>query len=453
MSTSPSSRPTAFALHALGSSARAFDGVAEALADSLDVQAIDLPGFGDAAAMTGTSIPETIRHVERAIRRSGATRWILVGHSMGGKIASMVAARALAGESELFGLAGVALLAASPPVPEPMEEDRRRQMLSWAQGDAISAEDARTFVDANVGTGLAPDADARAIDDVRRTSTAAWRAWFETGSREDRSTDVGVLDLPALILAGGEDGDLGEDAQRRLNETVYPRADVEVLPGVGHLLPLERPLAVADAIRRFWTTSAGVGPAVPPDVAAVIASPRTSARTRGLLAQRAVADDPRATPQALTDVQLATLRVLADRVVPQDEPAIDIALRVDTQLAGGGGDGWRNADLPTDREAYAIALDALAPLRTRSPRELDTVIAQLSEGTYDEHDHFTAAQFAAWFEDARVDLVRQWLAHPATMARIGFDGFANGGDDVFTGFALLGADEREDWEMLPVIPR
>lgn len=453
MSSSPSSRPTAFALHALGSSARAFDGLAEAVADVLDVHAIDLPGFGDAAAMTGTSIPETVRHVERAIRRTGATRWILIGHSMGGKIASAVAARALAGESELFGLAGVVLLAASPPSPEPMEEERRRDMLSWASDGRLDAEAARTFVDANVGAPLHPDADALAIADVQRTSAAAWTAWLEEGSRVDLTDAVGTLDLPALILAGGEDGDLGEEAQRRLNGAVYPRASVEVLDGAGHLLPLERPLVVAEAVRAFWESAAGIGPAVPAEVAAVIASPRTSARTRGILAQRAVADDPRAAPEALTDVQLATLRVLADRIVPQDGAHIDIALRVDAQLAAGGGDGWRNADLPPDREAYGVALDALAPLRTHSPREVDAVITRLAAGEYDEHDSFTAAQFAAWFEDARVDLVRQWLAHPATMARIGFDGFANGGDDVFTGFALLGADEREDWEMLPVISR
>lgn len=453
MPSSPTARPTAFALHALGSSAREYDGLAEHLADVLDVHAVDLPGFGDAAGMTGTSIPETVRQVERAIRRSGATRWILVGHSMGGKIASLVASRALAGDSELFGLAGVVLLAASPPVPEPMEEERREDMLGWAADGPISAADARTFVDANVGGRLPHDADARATDDVRRTSPAAWRAWLEIGSREDVSAEVGILDLPALVFAGGEDGDLGEDAQRRLNGAAYPRARFEVVAGAGHLLPLERPIEVATAIRAFWEQAAGIGPVVPADVAAVIASPRTSSRTRGILARRAVADDPQASPAALTDVQLSTLRLLADRVVPQDAPAIDIALRVDAQLAAGGGDGWRNADLPPDLEAYGTALDALAPLRTRSPREVDAAVARIAAGEYDEHDDFSATQFAAWFEDARVDLARQWLAHPATMARIGFDGFANGGDDVFTGFALLGADQREDWEMLPVVSR
>jgi hypothetical protein len=61
---------------------------------------------------------------------------------------------------------------------------------------------------------------------------------------------------------------------------------------------------------------------------------------------------------------------------------------------------------------------------------------------------------AVWFEDARTDLVRQWLAHPATMARIGFDGFANGGDGARKqGFERLAAGEREAWEPVMELAR
>lgn len=74
-------------------------------------------------------------------------------------------------------------------------------------------------------------------------------------------------------------------------------------------------------------------------------------------------------------------------------------------------------------------------------------------------DALTAGRFASaaggpspelmqgWFEDARTDLVRQWLAHPATMARIGWDAAANGGDgERKQGFDRLAAGEREGWE-------
>ncbi len=61
-----------------------------------------------------------------------------------------------------------------------------------------------------------------------------------------------------------------------------------------------------------------------------------------------------------------------------------------------------------------------------------------------------AEQLRAWFEDASVDLVKHWLAHPATMAAIDFDGYANGGDGVRKqGFQLLAAGQREAWEPRP----
>jgi pimeloyl-ACP methyl ester carboxylesterase len=171
----------------------------------------------------------------------------VLGHSLGGKIASVVAARALAGE--LPPPAGVVLLAASPPVPEPRAEERRELMLSWVEDGPLDASAASEFIAANVGGPLELAAAERAVTDLLRTSPTAWRDWLESGSREDVSGRVGVLDLPALILAGGADGDLGEDAQRELNGAVYPRATFVTLPGAGHLLPLERPREVAAAIR------------------------------------------------------------------------------------------------------------------------------------------------------------------------------------------------------------
>jgi pimeloyl-ACP methyl ester carboxylesterase len=477
----PHDRPTAFCLHALGASALEFEGLRERLAETLDVVAIDLPGFGDAADDTrgGVTVDDMVRQVAQRIHENGATRWLLVGHSMGGKISSVVASQTLSGANGLYGLAGVVLLAASPTSPEPMDEERRETMLGWAADGRLDEAAAREFVDANVGAPLDPADDVRMTTDVRRASREAWLAWLEQGSREDWSPDVGVLDVPALIVAGGADGDLGPEAQRALNGRTYPRARHLVLDGAGHLLPLERPDEVADAVDAFWRHEAGRAPSPSPDFSATIAGPRTSAKTRGILARRALADDPRYEPRVLTVEQLRTLRVLADVVVPQDAGirAIDLAARVDAQLARGEGDGWRNADLPPDPEAYRLALDALADFADRTAAQQVELVTAIVAGDPDpelqhhgdsgggsshhgdqpdggddapepEEAHpLSVEQLTAWFEDCRVDLVRHWLSHPATMEQIGYDGFANGGDGVrMQGFRRLGADEREGWE-------
>lgn len=447
------SRPTIFALHGLGLSGRLFDPLARELADAADVVAIDLPGYGDARDAADTSLDAMTTAVIRVIREHGAPRWLLAGHSMGGKVASLVAAQTLSGRSGLFGLAGVVLLAGSPLSPEPMPEEKRSEMLGWVADGPLDEEHARTFLDQNIGGALPAAEERQALDDLLRTSPAAWRDWLESGSRKDRTDVAATLrTLPALLIAGGEDGDLGADGQRATNARTYPRARLIELPGAGHLLPIERPAEVAATIRAFWSDEAGTGPAVPADVAEAIRSGRTTARIRALFAERLLADDPQYAPAALGPAQLTTLRAVADRVVPQDSGAsavpgrIDLAARVDAQLAAGRGDGWRNADLPSDPEAYRLGLDALAGLADLSPEEQDARLEALGTAPLGA---FGAEQAKAWFEDCRNDLVRVWLAHPASLARIGFDGFATGGDALpLLGFTALAAGEHDTWEPL-----
>ncbi len=440
--------PVLVYLHALGSSHRAADELAAQLGDRFEMLAIDLPGFGSSAPLGAATVDEMVGFVVDRIAQRAPHRWLLVGHSMGGKIATIVASRVLDGSAPLFGLAGVVLLAASPPTPEPMDEERREQMLAWTTGDAIAHDDARTFIDANVGSPLPARSDALAIADVTSSSPEAWTAWLERGSLEDWSEVVGTLDAPALIVSGGDDGDLGPEAQRELNGAVYPHARFEVVDGAGHLLSWERPAEVAGLIAEFADTRAFAGPEVPAPTAALIASDRTSRRTRGILARRALADDPGYRPTVLMPGALRTLRAVADRVVPQQHPAIDLAARLDAQLARGDGDGWRNAELPADPEAYALALEALAGFAELDTEQQDARLRDLADSALDPAGaRLSPAQLASWFEDARADLARLWLAHPASLARVGFYGFATGGDGPRkTGFRILTAGRRESWE-------
>jgi hypothetical protein len=164
--------------------------------------------------------------------------------------------------------------------------------------------------------------------------------------------------------------------------------------------------------------------------------------------RRALADDPQYRPVILSETNLETLRALADRAVPQTGRPIDLAARVDQGLADGATDGWRNAAMPADAEAYRLALDALADFGSLATEEQDARLTAIVAGDFEPATgSLSSEQLKLWFEDCRVDLVRLWLGHPATMAEIGFDGFANGGDLVrIQGFLRIRADEREDWE-------
>ncbi|MDJ1114753.1 alpha/beta fold hydrolase [Microbacterium dauci] len=439
---------TVFFLPGLGLDAAAAAPVAAALDDRFRVVPVELPGHGGAPDADDGSVDA---QVDAALTKIQAhlqgERWLLCGHSMGGKVATRLAARALAGGVPVFGLMGVVLLAPSPPGPEPMPDEKREQMRSWIERGPIGEADARTFVHDNVGAPLSMADEDRLVASVRATSPLAWARWLEEGSLEDLREGIGALDLPCIVVAGDQDEALGAAAQPQLLSGVYPRARFRTLSSAGHLLSYERAGAVAEAIVDLWSEACLQAAAVPDAWARLIASERTVARARRALAARAVPDDPHYEPRVLDDPHLQLLREIAARLVPQPEGStLDLAARVDATLATGGGDGWRPAGAPTDGEAYRRGLDVLRHVWPSESHAQDTLIAAVIAGEpvagVTDPDGMRR-----WFEDVRFDLARVWLIHPASLARIGYSGFATGSADPATaGYASLAAGSRDDWE-------
>ncbi len=174
-----------------------------------------------------------------------------------------------------------------------------------------------------------------------------------------------------------------------------------------------------------------------------------------MLLARAQPDAPDYRPAALTGDEFATLRAVVARVVPQRDAArIDLAARIDGVLAAGEGDGWRFALLPPDAQAYQAGLGTLdAAARERHGQGFaqldgerqDEMLRQVAAGQL--AGLLDAARMRLWFEDVRSDAVRAYVAHPATLARIGYSGVGYGGDgEPKPGFVRIGAGEREEWE-------
>ncbi|MBB3996826.1 alpha/beta hydrolase [Aureimonas pseudogalii] len=467
-------RPTFVLLHFLGGSAREWRHVRTDLNAEADTLAVDLPGFGDAAGIARYSVDEMADHVVAAIVAAAPARWILVGHSMGAKVAMAITRRIEDGVLALPGLAGLALVAGSPPAPEPMEEERRARMLGWFKGSADeSRRQAEEFVDANV-VALGLDDRALAVEEVLRLDRRAWEAWLESGSKEDWRERIGVLATPALIVSGGEDADLGPVAQDELTRPHFRTVHAAVLEGAKHLLPLERAEQLARLLLQFAGSDAEGDDTDGPDGETLdsayrdlIASDRVSPKLRAILLDRARPDDPAYAPQALTAPQFATLRRLVERLIPQEtETPIDLAARLDAMMAEATGNGWRFEALPTDPDAYRHALDTLAEL----PLPGATSFAESDEATRDETirriaageieapggpGRLDGAGLTLWFQEVLSDALRLYAAHPATMARIGYSGIANGGPGGagFQGFRRVGIGEREPFEPLAAADR
>ena len=213
-----------FLIHWLGGSARSWTEVCEQLAPrGLRCVAVDLPGFGRSVSgedreFSVQSMVASLIETIRSLRGDETDApWLLAGHSMGGKLAAIVARAAQQGERGPENLAGLVLVSPSPPEPEPMEESKRQEALRSLGPGTCDAdarrEHAAKFVDDNTGRLQMSDAVRdRSIDDVLRMNPDALVAWLTEGSREDWSGRVGTLDVPALVMAGTEEQALGPEA-------------------------------------------------------------------------------------------------------------------------------------------------------------------------------------------------------------------------------------------------
>jgi pimeloyl-ACP methyl ester carboxylesterase len=190
----------------------------------------------------GYRIADLADDAQGAIEALELSRYVLVDHSTGGKVAQLLATR------RPHGLEGLVLVAPSPPSPMALSDDQRAVMAS-----AYDSRDPVGWVLDNVLTGspLAPERREQVIENSLRGATQAKAAWPNVAMPEDITADVAAIDVPVLVIAGERDQ---VDRVETLQAELLPRiahARLEVLPGIGHLSPLEAPSAVAAAIRRF----------------------------------------------------------------------------------------------------------------------------------------------------------------------------------------------------------
>ncbi len=246
--------PTLVLMHFLGGSAREWDEVTASLGNEIRTVAVDLPGFGDSHTIPGYSVEEMADAVEATVREHVTGSYVLVGHSMSGKVALALARRAqdrLASHTDQP-LAGLVLVAPSPPSPEPMGEDKRSMMLGLlSERHPDDRARARRYITKNELRDIPEEVEERASQEVLRMNRTAWVAWIEHGSREDWAERVGVLRLPAQVLAGEKDLSLGPEQQRDCTMPHLPHGELCVVANCSHLIPMEQPAVMAAALRAF----------------------------------------------------------------------------------------------------------------------------------------------------------------------------------------------------------
>lgn len=235
--------PALVFLHYWGGSSRTWRRVTDALSERYRTIAYDQRGWGESDAPSdGYTIGDLADDAQGVLDALGLQHYVLIGHSMGGKVVQCLAAR------RPQGLAAAVLVAPSPPEPMALTDEERVRMAS-----AYDSSEAVEGVLDHVLTAqrLEPELRAQVLADSLRGAPQAKAAWPKVAMREDISVAVRAIDVPVLVIAGEHDR---VDSPATLRKALLPhiaQARMEVIPGIGHLSPLEAPNVVAALIDAF----------------------------------------------------------------------------------------------------------------------------------------------------------------------------------------------------------
>jgi len=261
------SGPAVVLLHGLASSLYTWKDLLPGLAEHHDVVAIDFPGFGGSDVPPDPSAARLESAVAGVLDRLGIRRAALVGNSLGGAVATSLAAR----EPErvvrlvLIDAAGfrmsaqarpVLLRAAAGPLGAVFERmPRARPLLALGLR--------QVFHDDSLVT--AERIDEYEAPMLRPGALAALRALLAAPvpGPDQYEALLRRLEQPTLILWGAEDRWIpAADADRFA--AAIPGARRVVLDGCGHLPQEERPAETLRLIREFLAPGVGGEGARPP---------------------------------------------------------------------------------------------------------------------------------------------------------------------------------------------
>jgi 2-succinyl-6-hydroxy-2,4-cyclohexadiene-1-carboxylate synthase len=230
-------------LHGFTQTGRGWDEVVRHLVgETYRPLAPDLRGHGAAGSRRPIDMDACVRDVVGLAGR----RFALAGYSMGGRIALRVA---LAHPKRVSRLVLVSTTAGIDDAAERAERRaREEQLASWIEQHTI-AEFADRWGAQPLFAGQSPEVAAAARADRLDNDPAHLAASLRgigTGAMQPLWDRLAELTMPVAVLAGERDAKFVALAQRLAG--ALPRATLAIVPGAGHALALEAPVAVAAAI-------------------------------------------------------------------------------------------------------------------------------------------------------------------------------------------------------------
>jgi pimeloyl-ACP methyl ester carboxylesterase len=234
--------PALVFLHYWGGSHRTFDQVVANLSSDCTIVAFDQRGWGQSRDLRGPyGIDQLADDLLDVVHGLDIGSYVLIGHSMGGKVAQLVASRQPAG------LQGVVLVAPAPPRPNVDAETIERRSHAYDNVDTLNG----ALDHALTHHPLHPDLRRQVFTDSLAADSEATLAWPLQGMTQDITVAARQITVPVLVLAGQHDK---VDPADRLTADLLPfipHARMAIVNETGHLSPLEAPEQLAHEINLF----------------------------------------------------------------------------------------------------------------------------------------------------------------------------------------------------------
>jgi len=207
------------------------------------VYTLDLPGHGRSEGPGCDTIDGYAQVVTAFLNAVDTRQAIIVGHSMGSAIAQTLALEVANRVAGLVLLGAGARLRVAPAILEGIRDDFQTSVelitrFAWSPG----APPALTELGRQALLETSPDVLA---------------GDFIACDRFDVMKRLGEIKAPTLVIAGSADQLTPVKYARFLVEHI-PDARLAVIEGAGHMMMLERPAEVANAVREFLSETGAV---------------------------------------------------------------------------------------------------------------------------------------------------------------------------------------------------
>jgi 2-succinyl-6-hydroxy-2,4-cyclohexadiene-1-carboxylate synthase len=242
-------------LHGFWGSALDWDFIQTGLADNWYSFALDLPGHG-ANTSSVTTIPETANRIADWMQLQAVEKWILIGYSLGGRLAQALALK------QIQKIQALVLLSTSAGLKTQAERAARQSWeIAWVKkfeqetpSELLAQWHAQSLFGALSSHPNYPALKLRRLENSGK-KLAEVMIKMGTSAQPSFWPKLAQFQFPSLYLCGEKDASyvkLGREICLAL-----PQAQQVIIPGVSHALLTEAPEIILSEIRLFLNNVSG----------------------------------------------------------------------------------------------------------------------------------------------------------------------------------------------------